>query len=102
MQRGDVPPEILKLVAAGDVDYTAHVWARLHAGDFDDEDIDHCILCGHVVKIQKDDHNEAVDGHKYVILGPDRGGALFYVCGKIMRDSESRFFLCITAHEEGG
>jgi hypothetical protein len=69
-------------------------------GEFDEEDIRACIANGAITCVQNDERGEAVDGHKYVIAGPDKLGLAFEVCGKIIEWLDGQQFFVITAYPD--
>ena len=98
MRHSDIPHLILELVRNDHCGFSAKVLQALEDYEFSDEDLKCCVCNGSVAKSERDEYGEAVDGKKYTILGSAVSGYPFYVCGKIMRDGEGRFFFFITAH----
>lgn len=97
MRRGDIPREVTELVRDDCWDVSAKVYEALDDGNFTEDDLVCCVLEGKLHKRERDERNEAVDGRKYTIWGPSAGGHPFYVCGKILRGDEGRYFFFITA-----
>src|ERR1700683_2305110 len=57
---------------------------ELHSqGYFELEDLEHSIQSGTVHKTEKDKLKNSVGNKKYIIVGRDTCGYLFYSCGKI-------------------
>lgn len=98
MRHDDVPRDILELAASSLLQYSQHVMDRLCRGEFTEEDIISCILCGHVRKRTRDEFGEATNRIKYTISGPCCSGYRLYVVGKIILTDDGRRFRIITAH----
>jgi hypothetical protein len=94
-----VPLEILRLVEQERVDFSQKVQWAIARGEVDVEDVRSAIVTGRLYKRARDEVGAAADGFKYVILGRACSGRPFYVCGKLVRDTEGRWFFVITAHE---
>ena len=78
---------------------SGHVDDRVTDGEFDYDDLEHCILSAdRIYKTEHDEHDTATDGNKYTILGRDHAGHRFYTCGKIRRDHLGHYYFFITAH----
>ena len=84
---------------AGQWDFSQKVQWAIARGDVVVDDISHAILTGRLYKRERDELGGSADGFKYVILGSACSGRLFYVCGKLVRDTEGRWFFVITAHD---
>jgi hypothetical protein len=69
--------------------------------DTEEPDLVHCILSAtRIQKQERDELRQAVHGMKYVILGKDTHGQLFYTAGKVLqKNSRKRFYFYITAHQ---
>lgn len=68
-------------------------------GYFSEADLEHCIFTAtRVYKRERDELKQAVDGMKYVIIGRDTHGHLFYTAGKVVRSYTGRSYFFITAH----
>jgi hypothetical protein len=93
---------IKALIASRQYNYSKKVELLIEEGDFEVEDIEHCVLSADVIqKVEPDELSTAVDGCKYTILGVDTQGFPFYTCGKLIRDAESqKLYFFITAHEQ--
>ena|SRR5437660_7339879 len=92
---------IKALVSSRQYQYSKKVQLFIEEGDFEPEDMEHCILSAGVIeKVELDELGTAVDGCKYTIIGVDTQGVDFYTCGKLIRspDSQTLYFF-ITAHE---
>ena len=72
----------------------------LGLGYFELEDLEHSIQCGTVLKTEKDELKNSVGNKKYVIVGRDTFGYLFYSCGKIQKFEGGKEYFVITAHME--
>lgn len=94
--------EIKKLVGAGNYRYSSKVHDRLSEGEFDLEDLVHCVLSAtEIYKKERDEKRESVHGMKYVIIGRDTYGRQFYTAGKVVTGAGGRYYFYITAHECG-
>jgi hypothetical protein len=92
--------DIQHLIIRREYDYSNHVRERIEAGEFEEEDLERCILTAtRILKKERDEKNQAVDTMKYVIIGKDTFGNRFYTAGKIMKDLTGRFYYYITAHD---
>ncbi len=92
--------EIKLLVSTGRYGYSAKVRTFMEDGWYSEEDIERCISTAtKIYKVERDELKTAVDGKKYVILGKDTYGCLFYTCGKVKKDEESKLYFFITAHK---
>jgi len=61
--------EIQLLVLKGRYAYSSHIRVRIEAGEFCEEDLEHCIRTAtSIYKAERDELRTAVDGKKYVIL----------------------------------
>lgn len=91
--------EIKILVAQKSYRYSRKVQDAIEEGFFDLEDLENCILSANEIhKKEKDELKEAVHGMKYVILGRDAHGRLFYTVGKVVRGVEGKLYFFISAH----
>lgn len=94
--------EIKQLVAQRRYRYSRKVRDLIEEGFFDEEDLVHCILSATKIhKRERDELGQAVHGMKYVILGRDTHGRLFYTAGKVIQGSKGQFYFYITAHQAG-
>jgi len=85
---------IKALISSKRYNYSKKVQISIEEGDFELEDIEHCIL-------ELDELGTAIDGCKYTILGEDIEGMSFYTCGKLIRNSNSQMlYFFMTAHEQ--
>lgn len=93
---------IKELIAQKRYAYSRKIQNFLAAGDFELEDLEHCILSATVIdKVEHDDLGTAIDGCKYSVVGTDTQGEVFYTCGKLVRASHSQdLYFFITAHEQ--
>lgn len=92
--------EIKKIVAEGSYDYSKKIRESIEEGFFDEKDLEHCIVsAANIHKKEKDEFKQAVHGMKYVILGKDTHGQLFYTVGKVMHGPQGRFYYFITARQ---
>jgi len=92
--------QIQSLVSDLRYNYSNHIRVRIEAGEFGEEDLEHCIRTAKsIYKVEWDELKTAVDGKKYVILGKDTYGCLFYTCGKVIKDEEGKLYFFITANE---
>lgn len=91
-------PLIRYLVAEQKYLVSQKVLDLIGEGYFELEDLENSILKGDVEKTEHDEYENSVGNKKYVIIGPDTCGALFYTVGKIVRLSGSRIYLVLTAH----
>lgn len=101
MKSKDIPKDIKDLVAGGNCHFSVHIQEALADYEFSEADLRCCVLQGRLHKRETDEKQDAVDSNKYVIYGRAVSGCPFYVCGKMMRDDEGRFFFFISAHERG-
>jgi len=67
-------------------------------GYFELEDLEHSIIHGTVEKTESDEFQDSVGNKKYIIIGPDTCGYLFYSVGRIQNFDGSRMYVVITAH----
>ena len=91
---------IRALVDQGKYDYSDKVRDSIEEGFFEEEDLECCILTA--VRVQKretDELGQALDGHKYTIIGRDTHGRPFYTCGKILEGVSGQLYYYITAHQ---
>lgn len=92
--------EIKQLVVEGRYRYSRKVQDFIEEGFYDREDLVHCILSATKIhKRERDELGQAVHGMKYVILGKDTHGRPFYTVGKVVRRTDGRLYVCITAHQ---
>ena len=91
-------PLIRYLVAQRQYILTEKVLDLLGEGYFELEDLEHSIVNGHVEKTECDELEDSVGNKKYIIIGPDKCGYLFYSVGKIQSFDGSRLYIVITAH----
>jgi hypothetical protein len=88
------------LVATSRYRLSEKAYELLSQGFFELEDLERAIECGTVYKTEKDELKNSVGNKKYIIIGHDTSGYLFYTCGKILKlDGEQEYFV-ITAHGE--
>lgn len=92
--------EIKQLIVRKKYDYSQKVRDSIEDGFFEEEDMEQCILSAtRIYKKEKDELGQAVDGMKYVILGKDTHGQLFYSVGKVLSGINGRIYFYISAHE---
>ena len=92
--------EIKQLVAEGRYRFSQKVQDFIEDGFFDEEDLRHCILSANRIhKKERDEKRQDVHGMKYVIIGRDTHGRLFYTAGKVRSTEKGRFYFYITAHQ---
>jgi hypothetical protein len=92
--------EIQQLVAERRYKYSKKVREFIEEGFFEEEDLVHCILSAkNIHKKERDELKQAVDGMKYVIIGRDTLGQLFYTVGKVIKGPQGIFYFYITAHQ---
>lgn len=92
--------EIQLLVLKGRYNYSYKVRTFMEKGWYSEEDLECCIRSAtKIYKVEKDEKKTSVDGNKYVIIGKDTYGCLFYSCGKIIKDEEGKLYFFITAHK---
>jgi hypothetical protein len=92
--------QIKDLVARDQYRLARKVREAIEEGFFDDEDLVHSILSATKIhKEERDELGEALHGMKYVILGRDTHGCLFYTVGKVIPEPDRRFYFFITAHQ---
>ena len=91
---------IKALISSKRYNYSKKVQISIEEGDFELEDIEHCILGAELIeKVELDELGTAIDGCKYTILGEDIEGMSFYTCGKLIRSSNSQMlYFFMTAH----
>ena len=94
--------EIRTLVARGQYQLSEHVFAAIELGEFDERDIETCIMTGVIRQREKDELGVAADRYKYAILGHSCCGAPFEVVGKFISVGANKEVFIITAyHREG-
>lgn len=92
--------DVQQLILKKEYDYSNHVRDRIEAEEFEEEDIEICVLeATSITKKVRDEFKQSVDGMKYVILGKDRFGNDFYTVGKVMKDFTGRCYYYIKAHQ---
>lgn len=92
--------EIRLLVLAGKYGYSNKIRKFIEDGWYSEEDLERCISTATKIhKVERDELKTSIDGKKYVILGKDTHGCLFYTCGKVKKDEEGKLYFFITAHE---
>lgn len=91
-----VPKQIAELAKQRQVLFSAKARHQLDVGNFNTDDLIHSILCGRVVKKERDERKESQ--YKYIIVGPSCSGASVYSCGKIVKLLKKTYFI-ITFHE---
>lgn len=91
-----VPTQIKELIKQHRVILSGKARQQLTTGRFDTDDLLNSILCGDLVKKEKDEQNQA--RYKYTIIGPACSGEQLYSCGKIITMLEKTYFV-ITFHE---
>jgi hypothetical protein len=91
-------PLIRYLVADERYLLSEKVLELLSDGYFELEDVECSIVNGTVDKTECDEFQDSVGNKKYIIIGPDTCGYLFYTVGKIQSLDGSRIYLVITAH----
>src|SRR3990172_8951522 len=92
--------QIQSLVSERRYNYSNHIRDRIEAGEYGEDDLEHCIRTATgIYKPERDELKIAVDGKKYVIVGEDTYGCLFYTCGKVIKDEKGKLYFFITAHE---
>lgn len=74
------------------------VYGSIANGVFSREDVVRSILNGRIIKKQKDELKEAVDGMKYVICGPSPNGLAFETAGKIVEFKDGTKYVVITGY----
>ncbi len=70
----------------------------LSDGYFELEDLECSIENGTLEKTECDELQDSLGNKKYIIIGPDTCGYLFYSVGKIQSLKGRRIYLVITAH----
>jgi len=92
--------EIKHLVVTGNYDYSAKVRGLMEDGWYSEEDLETCVCSATgIYKKERDELGTALDGFKYVILGKDTHGCLFYTCGKGKKDDKGKLYFFITARK---
>ena len=92
--------EIKQLIAEGQYRFSGKVQSFMEEGFFDGEDLRRCILSAdRIHKKERDEKRQDVHGMKYVIIGRDTHGRLFYTVGKVRSAENGRFYFYITAHQ---
>lgn len=74
------------------------VQGKIANGVFSREDLAHSILNGRIIKKQKDELKEAIDGKKYVICGPSPNGLAFETAGKIVEFEDGIQYFIMTGY----
>ncbi len=74
------------------------VHGRIANGVFSRKDVVHSILNGRIIKKQKDELEEAVDGKKYVICGPSPNGLALETAGKIVEFEDGIKYFIMTGY----
>lgn len=92
--------QIRQLVAQRRYRYSLKVRELIEEGFFEEEDMVCCILSAtRIHKRERDEQRQAVHGMKYVILGRDTRGQLFYTVGKPVQNPQGLLYFYITAHQ---
>lgn len=91
-------PLIRWLVAKQKYLLSQKVLELLSEGDFELEDLEHSIVNGNVEKTERDELQDSIGNKKYIVVGPDTCGYLFYSVGKLQNLGGSRIYIVITAH----
>ena len=92
--------EIKQLIEHRKYDYSQKVRDNIEDGYFDLKDIEHCILSATSIhKKERDELGQAVGGLKFVIIGKDTHGQLFYTAGKVLSSYNGQFYFYISAHQ---
>lgn len=78
--------------------FSEKAWELHSEGYFELEDFECSIVNGKVEKTELDEFQDSVGNKKYIILGPDTCGYLFYSVGKIQSFDGARVYVVITAH----
>ena len=90
---------IKRLVERGDYHYSSKVRDGIERGEFDESDLECCILTARRIrKRERDEMNQAMDRYKYTIIGRDTRGGTFYTCGKMLEAASGKVYYYITAH----
>ncbi len=83
---------IRQRIRARQYDMTAHAAEEMAEDNLDIDDVEHAVLMGRVVQIQKDDPR----GNKFVIEGTDTGGETSVgVVGRFLHDDR---YLIVTVY----
>lgn len=91
-------PLIRHLVASGCYLLSDKVLTLQGDGYFELEDLECSIINGTLEKTEYDELEQSIGNKKYIILGSDMAGYLFYTVGKIQKLEGGRIYLVITAH----
>lgn len=91
-------PLIRHLIASERYLLSEKVLALLGDGYFELEDLECSIINGTLEKTEYDELEQSIGNKKYIIVGPDMAGYLFYTVGKIQKLERGRVYLVITAH----
>ncbi len=91
--------QIRELVRDDSWDLTTHALAGLEAGEFELEDLEEVLLNGAIRKTERDEKEEAIDGHKYAIECQTKCGVELELVCKIVRDEVGNVVLIIKAYE---
>lgn len=75
-----------------------HVQEGLESGEYSRADIETSVLRGSIVRREKNDRGQSVDGRKYVITGPSTSGLPFDTVGKIIAYENGHAYFFITAY----
>lgn len=92
--------DIKALIIQNNYDYSNKVRGFIEDGWYGEDDLEFCICHAEkIYKKEKDELKTAVDGKKYVIIGKDTHGRLFYTLGKVIKNDDGKLYFFITAHE---
>ena len=89
---------IRELVLCGDYKFSQHLQQKIGDGEFSFEDIENCIAHGLLQRWEKDEKGGAIDGKKYIIVGPCKGGLGFDTVGKIIKTNDGEAYYFNTAY----
>ncbi len=91
--------QIKNLIHCDEFTASRKVLDQIDNGEYTTNDLTTCIITAErIYKSEHDEHVQAVDGLKHIIIGYDTHGARFYTAGKIRQDYRSRYYFFITAH----
>jgi len=90
---------IRRLVLAKKYRLSSHVLGGIESGEYCLEDVVRATVYGETCTSHRDEKGTAVDGHKYVVTGPDTQGRAFRTVGKIQEWSDGQEYFFIAAFE---
>lgn len=94
-----LPPEVLDVIEAREVQWSAHAAESADRLALAWEDVIAIARSAVSWKRETDERGKAVDGWKDSVTGKDSRGRSMYMTGKRMRDGEDLYWYVVTIHE---